>query len=165
MIRIQIPKKLDDEIVPSIAANNSHERASKWQVWHSFCFLFASALAFAAPHLALWNSNVLSTGPEHSVWKTGSIAIISFPAIVGLMFAIRTSLKRKIESQEHEKAHPKPESTMQYGSTIVGLVFGMIMCAYAIIRLGILVEMFYSLHSSPKGIYKDVKWSQFWPHL
>lgn len=39
------------------------------------------------------------------------------------------------------------------------------MVVYGIFRLCIIVEMFYSLHSSPKDIYKDVQWSQFLPHL
>jgi hypothetical protein len=105
----------------------------------SFWLMSISMCAtFAGSHLLGWNFH-FSTSVELWLWRVGSICCFVLP--------IALAIGAFVESN--------PKSSNSYTFLIMAL--------YALMRLALFVEMFFSLRSVPAGVYQTPKWSNYIP--
>jgi hypothetical protein len=101
--------------------------------------LLSAVCTFNACHLVGWNFE-FPTNIEALLWKTATVCCLILP----LVYAMK-SLVLPNENEEWPL-----------------IVF---LPLYGLIRLYLIVEVFFRLRRVPAGVYQTVQWAQFLPHI
>ena len=124
---------------------------------------------FAAPNVALWNSSVFATPLEQRFWRICSGIMVAIPIILGPAFRTYSLMLSRRENLDPYEVEPAEDSTTSTFSTLrrvtLRLSVHFLVYLYFVVRLCLLVETFYSLHSSPRSVYEDVVWTNYIPHF
>ena len=100
-------------------------------------------IGFGAWHVAVWNYS-FPTKMECILWRVSSIGAMVMQVLVLLLSSL-------------EEVHLQGEWAALMGVSVAGV--------YVVLRTYIMVETIISLRSAPAGIYQQVGWSTFAPHI
>ncbi|KAL8838364.1 MAG: hypothetical protein Q9170_002171 [Blastenia crenularia] len=148
-----------------------------------------TAFLYAAIHLALWNYT-FPTPVERTLWRVSATTLLAIPMLALVPALIIYAYQQIRESRLRETKHadngtnlesnvPLSSDPPQYDEDgfsyptktklvlIIGvvLVFYLVVALYLFSRIFIIVESFLSLRHVPKGVYVDIGWPKYIPHL
>ncbi|KAL8712480.1 MAG: hypothetical protein Q9220_003328 [cf. Caloplaca sp. 1 TL-2023] len=142
-------------------------------------------LMYGALHTALWNYTFPSLA-ERLLWRISGIVLIAVPVLMSLIIAYRTICRRLLApdsdpqslNQDAKEENGTCAKTTSPATPINRASIGKIIYIYALYgvtalfgllyvfaRVFIIVESFISLRHVPIGVYSDVGWSKYIPHL
>ncbi|KAJ7831567.1 hypothetical protein B0H13DRAFT_2679313 [Mycena leptocephala] len=99
---------------------------------------------FGAIHCAAWNADFPTTA-EKWMWRSCSSLIVAIPVII-ILAVVLLGL-----------------TNLQLGDEMIGL--GAVILIYVIARLILILLPLVALRSLPSGVFVDVNWSRYIPHL
>lgn len=164
------------------------------QLGPTMVIMMLPGLLYGGLHLSLWNY-VFPTTAERTLWRISGVTLIAVPTLIPLFLKLRCVWRRYRNPQWWEKSRPfqkskppqKPaqpssfenaraveedleDATPMHWITILAVDFSSILIYliasfYIFARVFIIVESFISLRHVPKGVYTDVGWSKYIPHL
>lgn len=131
---------------------NFYELMKRFPAYYDQTFKNGSLLisvVFGGIHVAAWG-NSLPTALEGKLWKVSSI--LSTVITPTFFYIIRS----------HGRFQWPRQSFLGrlrlYTSLSVGVV-------YVLLRLILVIEPFVALRSAPRGVYKNINWMNFLPHM
>ena len=173
--RSRSPVVLIGDLDERLEADNIWELAapSTRKHWAVLGIFFAVALAFGAFHVALWNAPIFATRVERYVWRATSLGMMIIPALEGIVllgFALgeRDVVKPPFLVGLFQNSKPPP--WLEENIERLRLFFGIwgelgLPLLFVVIRLAIIVQIFYGLHSLPGEAYADVNWGKYFPQV
>jgi hypothetical protein len=143
-VRTPIEIRSLEKLQPSSGLPDDNDNALDFlfdePTWYLAFFL--AAVFVGGIHCAAWNF-FFPTPIERLLWRIASILVLVLPLLEVLVFWI------------------DPEYTRIVDGTLTCIVPGL----YAIFRLFLIIAMFVSLRGVPGGVYHQLPWSDFIPHL
>ncbi|KAJ7843464.1 hypothetical protein B0H13DRAFT_2412615 [Mycena leptocephala] len=104
---------------------------------------------FGAIHCAAWNADFPTT-VENWMWKSCSSLIVAIPVVIVLIMVLNAITDLK-------------ESQLGNAMMLIGVVVSI--SIYVIARLILIILPLIALRSLPSGVFVDVDWSVYIPHL
>lgn len=127
-----------------------------------FCLLFGGL------HCLAWNFH-FPTPIERLLWRICSIVIAcSIPVSWLFTHAVAFIIQRVFPGAWYDFVQAR--NYFSPGHVKISLLrpetvlHGLGLLLYVVARLYLMVEVFSSLRSQPKDVYKTVEWTNFWPH-
>ena len=99
---------------------------------------------FGAVHLGSWNFS-LPSEPELWMWRASALFCVAVTPTFSLLMFMNVMFAWGDEA----------ENSILVGSLLL----------YAIVRLFMIVEVFFSLRALPQSAYGSIQWSSFIPHI
>ncbi|KAL8966178.1 MAG: hypothetical protein Q9183_003488 [Haloplaca sp. 2 TL-2023] len=146
-------------------------------------------LLYGALHLTLW-AYTFPTTAERDLWRISSVTLVAVPFVLGSAIPLQVTFWKIIGARDKEPqgkvSDPDPEShctkpvpnhaknTMvniavseikRLGIDFAFFMLFLILLLYLFARVFIIVESFISLRHVPLGVYTEVGWSTYIPHL
>ncbi|KAL8746503.1 MAG: hypothetical protein Q9190_001477 [Brigantiaea leucoxantha] len=156
-----------------------HDKNSKHELKSVFFVLLLLGVLYGGVHLFIWNG-VFPTQAEHVLWNISAVTLLAVPVLIVLLTAVWLGVQ-KVKGLFRKDNNKKdgPDGNTDKRSKLVFAVqivlcpvwylFMMSFCMMALLycfgRVFIVVESFASLRHVPKGVYEDVRWVQWIPHL
>jgi len=145
----------------------------------AFLMLGCLSVLYGGAHAGAWNTHLPST-VERLLWRVSSvIAGIFVPLSLALTFCMVIAIEITTELGEWVKLHfpwwhsennrftnwfvKQPVNSAVVVLVVTYLIAGV--SAFIFARSFLVVESFISLRSLPKGSFKTVPWSNYWPHF
>ena len=139
--------------------------------------LFIIILIYCSLHFIAWNFS-FPTRIEKILWRTGCIVIVSTTFIFLACEAYQDGHRLGRWERWYVKMFPKKSGGIQRIDTMEKrrreqefiplwemIIMSPVSMIYALARTYIVTEVFVSLRSQPSGVFNDVQWSDFVPHL
>ena len=125
------------------------------------------AMAFSAPHLALWNSGVFALHAERVVWRVSTLGMMFIPLLeIPLLLLFHTRCANDVGWAGEKVDWESRERSRGRGSRAwVSACIWFLASLYCVCRVIAFVETFYSLHASPQDVYREVRWTGYLPHF
>lgn len=150
--QIKAPMVAVDHPPYSLRFWNFYELMMRFPAYHSPTFkngMLAISVIFGGIHLAAWGDS-LPTSAEGTIWKVCSIlSTITAPTF----FYIIRSYGHF--SWPHQSLMSRLRSYSIFGVAVI----------YILVRLILTIEPFAALRSVPAGVYQNVRWVTFLPHM
>ncbi|KXN83311.1 hypothetical protein AN958_01593 [Leucoagaricus sp. SymC.cos] len=145
------PSQTENPRKPLLAVSEDKGSLHCWSKIVIFsCFVIP--LVFGGIHLILWSTS-FHTPLEQLLWRTSAIYITAAPLVTSgflLLCSWTAGGNRRL---------------LQLFSALAG-VFGLFcVFAYSVFRFILLFISFYTLTHLPEGVYHDIQWSDFFPHI
>ena len=144
------------------------------QDWVTIGTFFTIAVAFGAIHVALWNFPIFAKSIERTIWRATSLAMMLIPifeAMIIGMFAVAEKRPSQPLYSTYQPTTIPSWQTRLHGllsstKAFVGFVAEIgLPLLFMIVRICIIGQMFYGLHSVPEKVYTRAKWGRYIPHL
>ena len=135
---------------------------------------FTIAIAFGAIHVALWNSTVFAKSIERTIWRATSLAMMLIPIFEAMIIGMFAAVEEMPSQPLYSAYQPRTMTPWQTrlhrllsGTKVfVGVVAEIgLPLLFVMVRICIIGQMFYGLHSVPEEVYTGAKWGRYIPHL
>lgn len=121
--------------------------------------LMGGLTVFGGLHLIAWDFPFQGERTR-TLWRVLSLVITAFPPVVLVAYKSLNWLMFKLDSTRN----PVSGVVMGVTATLVWLVIGIFMCFFPLIRLGLLVEAFWSTYHLPPSAYLST-WANEMPYV